>query len=74
MADYGIHLTEQGDRLAYAGTYSSDSAGPASYKKLKDLSEAWRYKGDIPNVSYVASAWRWAEALARSMDERWPPI
>ena len=73
LADYNLHMKSQGDRHAQCAVYSTDSTGPASYRKLKILSEAWRYKGDIPTSNEISQAWRWAEAMANAIGEPWPP-
>ena len=73
LADDSIHPRTQGDRLAYARTYSSHYTGPAAYKDLKTLSERWRYDARYPVPDEVARAWRWAENLAAALKERWPP-
>ena len=47
-------------------------AGSGTYRKLKQLSEAWRYRGTPPGRRDVESAERWARDLAAAVGERWP--
>ena len=73
LADENLHPRTQGDREAYARTYSTHFTGPAGYKNLKTLSERWRYDGKLPTAEEITSAWHWAENVAVALGARWPP-
>jgi hypothetical protein len=73
LADDNLHPRSQGDRQAYARTYSSHYRGPAAYKDMKTLSEGWRYDGKVPRLDEIERAWRWSETLASELGEPWPP-
>lgn len=73
LADDNLHLRSQGDRLAYARVYCTHFTGPTAYKNLQSLSELWRYDGTAPRPDQIREAWRWAETLATTLKEPWPP-
>lgn len=73
LADEGLHLKSQGDRMACVRAYAPDFRASAAYKELKTLSESWRYEGKAPRQDQIAQAWRWAETVAVCLGEDWPP-
>jgi hypothetical protein len=73
LADNSLHPRNQGDLYAHTADLSRDSTGPAGYRKLKTLSESWRYHAARPSAQEIASAWRWAESMVISIGEPWPP-
>ncbi|MDQ3874655.1 MAG: hypothetical protein M3322_03750 [Actinomycetota bacterium] len=64
-----MHTRGHPDR--YAELVSRFQAG-ASYRNLKIMTEAWRYKGDVPSLSDLADARTWAHDLVIAVGEPWP--
>lgn len=49
------------------------SVGPP-WRKLKQLSEDWRYAGLIPELEEVRYAKRWASDMCAAISEPWPDL
>lgn len=56
----------------HAAVVSASPPAGVPFRKLKQLSEYWRYRGWAPTDDEIAHATRWATDLAAAIDEAWP--
>lgn len=70
LADRNEHPTTP-DARRTAGLSIESKIG-APWRKLKQLSEDWRYAGLTPSPNECRDAERWAADMAAYIGERWP--
>jgi hypothetical protein len=69
-ATYGLHYVASSSRLAALSVRYPDAA--AGFRKLRQLSETWRYQGTPPSDREIGLSWAWAQQVSDIVDERWP--
>ena len=70
LADGNDHPGRHEDRFAAALIVAPTIAVP--WRKLKQLSEDWRYRGIDPTEQECQDAERWAATIALTCGETWP--
>lgn len=70
LAEHREHPKRHEDRFNAACSINARVAVP--WRKLKQLSEDWRYGGMEPTAEECDLALRWAADMAAAMGEDWP--
>ena len=71
LSDFGDCTADHGERYARLHSRWGPSSA-AAYRKLKQASEQWRYRGIGYAQRDVELAERWAHELIGAVGERWP--
>ncbi len=69
-AGFGLHYVASLTRISALSVRYPDAA--ASFRKLRQLSEVWRYQGTPPTNRELDLCWVWARQVAAAVDEPWP--